>query len=188
MASGQKKLQSKVLYKNDDLFKKVTADETINLQSTDLNFQLDEIIMRKLKNKIEGKCIKKLGFILPNSVNIISKSSISIANSNFDGRMSCKVKYSAEICNPAVGQLINCQVGSKDKSQIICYVDIPGSNDKELSEKSPVEIYLFKNYHVGNTEYAALNIGDIVTVRVDGCTYEYLDKQINTIATLISKN
>ena len=62
---------------------------------------------------------------------------------------------------------------------MICYVNDP--------ETSPLEVFLFKHHHTGNTEFAGLKIGDMVIVRVGGSKWEYRDKQIITIAQFVSK-
>ena len=161
----------------NELYKHILLQEYIYLKANDLNNKIDDIILLKLKRKVEGKC-NKVGYIMPNSVNIKLRSIGMINNSNFDGVTTYKVKYTADICNPVIGQIIQCEVGNVDKSQVICYIDSP--------DKSPLEIYLFKHHHVGNAEFATLNKGDLITVKIGGSKWEYRDIQINTIAQFVS--
>jgi hypothetical protein len=93
---------------------------------------------------------------------------------------SYKVTYTADVCNPAVGQLVQCQVGNIDKSQIICYIDEP-------HDMSAIEIYLFKHHHVGNEEFDELQKGDIINVKIVGSKWEYRDTQISSIAQYVGK-
>jgi len=116
---------------------------------------------------------------MPDSVKILSRSLGMINNANFEGITTYKVKYRADVCNPAIGQIIQCTVGNIDKSQVICYIDSP--------DKSPVEIYLFKHHHVGNVEFSLLKDGDIINVKVAGNKYEYRDTQIIAIAQFLDK-
>ncbi len=161
-----------------ELYKNVLLEEYIYLKPADLNNKIDDIILQKLKRKVEGKCIK-VGYVVPDSIKILTRSLGIINNTNFDGITMYKVKYSVDICNPAVGQIIHCNIFNIDKSQVICYVNDP--------ETSPLEVFLFKHHHTNNTEFAGLKIGDIVSVRVGGCKWEYRDKQIITIAQFVSK-
>jgi len=184
--------------KNTELYKNVILEEYIYLKATDLNNKIDDIILLKLRKKIEGKCIK-IGYVMPGSVKIIVRSLGIINNANFDGITTYKIQYTADICNPGIGQIIQCEIGNIDKSQIICYVNTPngdlqqrGTLDSKLRfnatpEKSPLEIYLFKHHHLGNTEFAALQKGDIVNVKIGGSKWEYKDKQIICIAQYINK-
>ena len=163
---------------NYELYKNVILDEFIYLKAADLNNKIDDIILLKLKKKVEGKCIK-IGYVMPNSIKIVMRSLGIINNANFDGITTYKVKYTADICNPIIGSVIQCTVGNIDKSQVICYVDNP--------DKSPVEIYLFKHHHLGNTEFLQLEKGDVINVKIGGSKWEYRDKQIISIAQFISK-
>ena len=165
-------------FKNDNLFNNILLEEYIYLKPSDINMKIDDIILAKLKKKVEGKCLK-VGYILKNSIDIQSRSMGVLNNASFDGRTTYKVKYTANVCNPVVGQIIQCRVDNIDKSQVICYIDEP-------IENSPLEIYLFKHHHVGNAEFGALNKGDIITVKIGGSKWEYRDIQINTIAQFIS--
>ena len=163
---------------NQELYRNVLLEEYIYLKPSDLNNKIDDIILQKLKRKVEGKCIK-VGYVVPNSIKILTRSLGIVNNTNFDGITMYKVKYSVDICNPAIGQIVHCSVFNIDKSQVICYVDNP--------ETSPLEVFLFKHHHTGNTEFAGLKIGDMVSVRIGGSKWEYRDKQIITIAQFVAK-
>jgi hypothetical protein len=102
-----------------------------------------------------------------------------INNASFDGTTTYKIKYTANVCNPTINQIIQCIVGNIDKSQVICYIDTP--------EKSPVEIYLFKHHHVGNNELATLKNVEYINVRIGGSKWEFRDTKIIAIAQYVNK-
>ena len=163
---------------NNDLYKTLLLDEYIYIKPSELNNKIDDIILYKLKRKVEGRCIK-YGYIMPNSIEIKTRSLGMINNASFDGKTTYKIKYTANVCNPMNNQIIQCIVGNIDKSQVICYIDNP--------EVSPIEIYLFKHTHVGNIEFSTLKEDDIINVKIGGSKWEYKDTQINSIAQFISK-
>jgi len=165
--------------KNNDLYKNITLKDYIYLKAADINNNIDDIILLKLRTKVEGKCLK-VGYIIPGSVKILLRSMGVINNANFDGITTYKVEYMSDVCFPVIGQIIQCQVGNIDKSQVICYIDTP-------HDKSPLEIFLFKQHHAGNVDFHALEKGDIINVKVGGSKWEYRDRQIITIAQYISK-
>ena len=165
--------------KNNDLYKTILLEEYIYLKPMDLNHKIEDIILMKLKKKVEGKCLK-VGYVIHDSINIQTRSLGMINNASFDGMTTYKIKFTAEVCNPVIGQVIQCQVGNIDKSQVICYI-----NDQP--ENSPLEIYLFKHHHVGNSEYSELKKGDLINVKIGGSKWEYKDTQINSIAQYIGK-
>jgi DNA-directed RNA polymerase subunit E'/Rpb7 len=162
---------------NEELYKNVVLNEYIYLRPVDLNFKIDDIILSKLKMKVEGKCIKA-GYIMKDTINIKSRSLGKINNASFDGMTTFNVIFTCDICNPVIGQIIQCKVGNIDKSQIICYID-----EHELS---PIEIYLFRQHHVGNVEFASLKIGDIINAKICGSKWGYKDTQINSIAQYVN--
>ena len=162
---------------NEDLYKNVVLTEYIYLRPVDLNFKIDDIILSKLKLKVEGKCIKG-GYIMPNTVSIQSRSLGKINNASFDGMTTFNVIFTCDICNPVIGQIIQCKVGNIDKSQVICYID--------EYEVSPVEIYLFRQHHVGNVEFSNLKMGDIINAKIGGSKWGYKDTQINSIAQYVN--
>ena len=172
-----KEVEKKEKKVNEELYKNIVLDEYIYLKPTDLNFKIDNIILTKLKWKVEGKC-HKVGYIIPNSIVIQSRSLGMINNASFDGMTTYKVIFTCDVCNPVIGQIIQCKVGNIDKSQVICYIG-------EISD-SPIEIYLFKQNHVGNTEFAALKNNDIINVKIGGNQWGYNDKQINSIAQFVN--
>jgi DNA-directed RNA polymerase subunit E'/Rpb7 len=179
---------------NSELYKNIILEEYIYLKSADLNNKIDNIILQKLKKKVEGKCIK-IGYVIPDSVKIIIRSVGMINNANFDGITTYKIQYTADICNPVIGQVIQCQVGNIDKSQTICYImqnnvlpkSMPDVANTSDSETSPIEIYLFKHHHLGNTEFLELKKNDIINVKIGGSKWEYKDTQIISIAQYINK-
>lgn len=170
-------VKDKQVEQPQDLYKNLMLEEYIYLKPIDLNNKIDDVIMARLKKKVEGKCIK-VGYVIPNSLKILTRSLGIINNTNFDGITMYKIKYSADLCNPAIGQVVQCQVFNIDKSQVICYIDNP--------KTSPLEVFLFKHHHANNTDFAALKIGDIVNVRVGGSKWEYRDERIIVIAQYVN--
>jgi DNA-directed RNA polymerase subunit E'/Rpb7 len=163
---------------NQDLYKTLLLEEFIYIKPIELNNKIDNIILSKLKRKVEGRCIK-YGYIIPNSIEIKTRSLGMINNASFDGKTTYKINYTADVCNPTINQIIQCSVGNIDKSQVMCYID-------DIPEKSPIEIYLFKHNHVGNVIFASLKEGDIINVKIGGSKWEFKDTQINSIAEFVS--
>ena len=160
------------------IFETIKLKENIYLNSSDINHNINNIILNKLKKKVEGKCIKE-GYIRKNSVKILSRSLGVMNNSNFDSGVHYVVLYSADVCNLTNGQVIEAEVDNIDKSQVICYLG--------NSYDSPIEVYMFKHHHVGNSEFANLNKNDIVKIEISCSKYDFNDTQIVAIGKYISK-
>jgi DNA-directed RNA polymerase subunit E'/Rpb7 len=121
------------------------------------NVNLNDIIQQTLKQKVEGRCISD-GYIRPDSVSILSRNLGCMENHDFSGSITYTLKYKADICSPKEGQVIECIVDTHDETNSVCYVGDTGT--------SPVEIYLFREHYLGNTEYAALKKGKKIMVKV----------------------
>lgn len=163
---------------SDNIYQKLILTDSVNLNPKDINYNIDNVIKDKIKSKIEGKCIKE-GYVKKDSVEIVNRSSGYLVNSNFTGIVNYSVKYSADVCMLSKNQIIECDVHSIDKSQVICYIG--------QKENSPVEVYLNKQHHVGNEQFHNLNIKDRIKVKISGIYFEFKDSQIITIAEFIDK-
>lgn len=170
---------SKTNKQNNELYKYLLLEEYIYVIPSELYKNIDTIILSKLKKKNEGKCYGNYGYIMPNTVEITKRSVGLINNSSFDGKITYKVNYIANVCKPNDNIIVECIVTSIDKSQIICYID----NKKT----SPLEIYLFKHNHQGSDEFLTLKEGDIVNVKIGGSKSQHKDTQIVCIAQYLHK-
>ena len=161
-----------------NIYKNLLITESIFLKPKNINTNIDTSVLEQLKRMVEGKCIK-YGYVMPNSIKIISRSLGRLNNANFEAITTYEIKYSADICNPRVGQIIICKVININKSQTICYIDNP--------ETSPLEIYLEKSTHIGNVDFMNLKLGDIIKVKIAGSTFKFNDKQIICIAQFLGQ-
>ncbi len=121
------------------------------------NVNTSEIITNVLKQKVEGRCISD-GYIMPDSVVILSRSLGCMENHDFSSNVTYFVKYKADVCAPKPGQVIECIIDTHDETNSVCYV-----GDEQTS---PLEIYLFRDHYVGNAEFAGLKKGNKILVKV----------------------
>ena len=163
---------------NKELYKSLLLEEYIHIKPRELNNKIDDIILLKLKKLVEKKC-GQYGYVMPNSIEIKTRSLGMINNASFDGKTTYKIKYIANICAPTNNQIIQCIVGTIDKSQVICYINTP--------DLSPLEIYLFKQNHIGNVEFESLKENDIINVKIGGSKWQYKNIQIVCIADFLHK-
>ncbi len=99
--------------------------------------------------------------------------------SDFDSNVNYEILYSAEVCNPREGQLIEAVVDTVDETNTVCYY---------MNEDiSPIEIYLFKQHYLENQEYAVLKSGDRIIVKILETQIEFGSKKILAIAEFVKK-
>lgn len=165
--------------KTDNIYEKRQLSTSLSIHPKTFNYSdINNIILEKLKKKVEGKCISD-GFIKEESVEIISRSLGMLLNHDFNGNVTYEIMYSADVCNPKEGQTIEVVVDTIDETNTVCYyLD---------EESSPVEIYLFKQHYLENQEYSALQQGDRIIVKILDTQIEFGSKKILAIAEFIKK-
>ena len=104
---------------NKDIFTKYILTTTIQLGPSDYNSAIDETILNKLKDKVEGKC-DSCGYINPGSCEIIKRSIGEFQQGQFNGSCVFNIMYSVDICNPVEGQIVKCIVKNINKMGLFC--------------------------------------------------------------------
>jgi len=158
----------------DDLFIKTTINKSLSIEPKYINNQINEYILKNLKEKFEGKCLK-YGYIKPNSIKIIKRSIGQVLASHFNGNILYNIEFSVDVCNPLEGAVIEAQVKNINKMGILAE-----SSDKE----SPLNILLARQHHIDNETFSNLKIGEAIECKIIGKRFEYGDNQISVIAKL----
>ena len=159
----------------DNLFVRTVINKSISLDPKYMNEQINDHLLKKLKEKFEGKCLKH-GYVQPGSTKILKRSIGSIMTSQFNGNMLYNIRFSVDLCNPMEGAVIPAQVKNINKMGCLC--GIPDEDE------SPLQILLAKQHHIDNDEFNSLNVGDTISCKIVGKRFEFGDNQISIIATL----
>lgn len=131
---------------------------------------IDDIILRILRNTIENRCIKH-GFVQKDSVNIIKRSIGKINSSRLDGSLTYSVFYSANICNPSKNQIIKCKVKNINKMGI-------------LAESFPITCVIPRENITNEEQFSEIEKDSIVTVSIIGVRFDLYDKNITAIGKI----
>ena len=160
-----------------DIFTKQILSGMIQLNPLEHNSGIDETILEKLKEKVEGKC-DSFGYIKPDSVNILKRSVGMCQPGQFNGNCNYKVAYSVEVCNPVEGMLIKCAVKNINKMGLFC----------ELADisPSPISVILAKQHHMDESKesFDAVKLNDVIQVEIIGKKFNYNDTVISCIGKL----
>ena len=152
------------IYFNCILIKKIVV------QSKFLNENINEYISSYIKSKIENHCVDE-GFIKEDSIKILKKSAGMLIGSRFTGDITYEVAYTAQVCNPMVGNIIECKVKFINKLGL-------------LGNNGPITIIVGKQFHSNDNDLNKIGVGDIVKVEVIAKKYSLNDKEIKVIAKL----
>ena len=158
----------------DNLYFNCVLTKKIIVESKYLNENINEHIETYFKNKVEGICIDE-GYVKSDSVKILKKSVGMLLGSRFTGDITYNIAYTALLCNPVVGNIIDCKVKFINKLGI-------------LGNNGPITIIIGKQFHVNEDELNNINENDIVKVEVIAKKFYLNDREIKIIAKLWNEN
>ena len=134
------------IYFNCVLLKKIV------IEAKYLNENIDEYINEYLKKKVEGFCINE-GYVKPESIKVIQKSVGMILGSRFTGDVTYNVAYTADVCNPVIGNIIECKVKFINKLGV-------------LGNNGPITIIVGKQFHINDIEMNKINYGVKIIIMI----------------------
>lgn len=160
-----------------DIFTKQILSGMIQLNPLEHNNGIDETLLEKLKEKVEGKC-DSFGYIKPESVNILKRSMGMCQPGQFNGNCNYKLAYSVEVCNPVEGMIIKCVVRNINKMGLFCEM-------AEISP-SPISVILAKQHHMDESKdsFDNVKLNDVIQVEIVGKKFNYNDTIISCIGKL----
>ena len=161
-------------YKNNQIL-----ETNLNVDSRDLNKDLNRLILHKLKEKYENVCTEH-GFIIPNSIDLINRKLGKINTINNVSYISYIVRYSADIIYPSEGDKLNIKVDRVNKMGVLGYIEL----DKNDFESSPLIVIVPNEYFTEDTrDINTITKNQTIKVTIIGCRIKYGNKKIQIIAS-----
>lgn len=158
----------------DNIYFKLILTKKIIVQSKYLNENITEYVDNYLKNKIEGICIDE-GYIKEGTIKILKKSIGMLLGSKFTGDITYEIAYTADVCNPVIGNIIECKVKFLNKLGI-------------LAVNGPITVIVGKQFHVNDDEISSIKENDIIKVEVIAKKFSLNDKEIKIVGKLWNEN
>ena len=147
---------------------------TTTIKAIEISNNIDNILTHKIMKDIEGKCIGD-GYIKRNSVRIINRGAGTLMMSQFNGTVQYNIKYTALICNPHEGDIIECKVENINKMGVMAFID---------DIDSPMSILLAKQHHKDDSKFNNIKTNDIINIKIIGKRFEFGDNKISIIGIL----
>ena len=161
-------------YKNNQIL-----ETNLNVDSRDLNKDLNRLILHKLKEKYENVCTEH-GFIIPNSIDLINRKLGKINTINNVSYISYIVRYSADIIYPSEGDKLNIKVDRVNKMGVLGYIEL----DNNDFESSPLIVIVPNEYFTEDTrDINSITKNQTINVTIIGCRIKYGNKKIQIIAS-----
>src|SRR5271154_1620439 len=90
----------------DNIYTNLNLKAIIIINPDEINIKIDDIIKKKLIEKVGGKCINE-GYVDKDSIKLIERSSGVVHKNNLSGSIRYNVIYSANIGNIFPGNKTN---------------------------------------------------------------------------------
>ena len=157
----------------DSLFERRTLTKRVNIHSKSLQKNIQASLLAQLKMQYQGRCSEE-GYIdkSPEGL-VITQYSLGRAN-YLKGGVDYDVTFQADVCFPHVGQIFKAPVHLKSKIGI-------------HAKKTPVEVLLPRDLHIGNEDFEAVKEDDEVEFEVVGSKFKQGDQDIVVVGRLITK-
>jgi len=146
-------------------------EEQLSLTSIDLKREIksiDEVLEGKLKQRLEGRCSKH-GFVIPDTVKILSRSMGSLERGRFTGDLLFHVQAEGTVLNPPDGHILEGDIIRKNKMGL--YVNY----------RDAIRVIVPRDVNIGNDEFESVEIGEIVRVEIKKSRFQVNDEYILSV-------
>lgn len=156
----------------------IQFDKKLTLDSKEYNkigedIKLETLLLAKAKELFEGKCMKD-GFIVPNTLKIISRSAGCFEPGRYISYPSFYVKLEATVVYPVANTHVVGKVIRKNKMGLY------------VVYKDAIRIQIARDIHIGNEEFEKIEIGDEVEVELKKSRFQVNDLFILSCASFVS--
>lgn len=132
---------------------------------------INSIILDKLRDTLENKCSKH-GFVLPNTLEILSRSLGRVENGRFTGSFIYQVQARGKVLVPVDGASVKGTILKKNKMGIYVYY------------RNAFRIIVPRDFHLGNETYESLKIGDEIEIIIKKSIFQVKDPYIRSVGIL----
>lgn len=149
----------------------VTAffEKKLSLSPSQLNevkkTPIEALLLKKAQEMMEGRCSDQ-GFVLPGTVQVLSRSMGYFESARFTGDVNYYVKIQARVVYPVDGIRVSGEVIRKNKMGL--YVNY----------RDAIRIQVPRDLHLGDLTYDSVQVGDQVTVEIKRSKYSIHDPYI----------
>jgi DNA-directed RNA polymerase subunit E'/Rpb7 len=160
----------------------IYLDERISIAPIELNniesqkITLSQLLEQKLRDKYEGRC-NSSGYILPGSINLLTKSMGSFEHARFTGNILCDCRASCKIYVPVAKSILNVKITKVNKAGAFSIIATEGIDQA-------IRILIPRDSHLGDVGFDALVEGSIVSIQLLRSTFQTNSPYISGIGQL----
>jgi DNA-directed RNA polymerase subunit E'/Rpb7 len=151
-------------------------EQRVVLTPKEINFtekkSINVLILSKLRELIENKCSKH-GFVLPGTIEILSRSLGRVENGRFTGAFVYQVQARGKVLVPVDGAIVRGTILKKNKMGLYVYY------------RNAFRIMIPRDFHLGDSRYESLKIGDEIAVELKKSRFQINDNYIISVGVLV---
>ena len=137
--------------------------------------KLDELLTKKIKEQYEGRCSRN-DYVLPNSVQMISRSMGMVEKGRYTGDILFYAEASAKVLQPPDGIVIEGTVIRQNRMGM--YIDYQGA----------IRVMVPRDLNIGDVEFNdSVKVGDTVRVEIKKSRYQVNDTSILSVGIFKGK-
>ena len=155
----------------------VIFEEKVSLTPMDIRAEItsfDDILLKKLKASLEARCSKH-GFVLRDSLQIVSRSLGMFEKGRFTGDAIFWIKAQGRVYNPPEGFQIEGEVIRKNKMGLYLIVE------------DAIRIMVPRDLHIGSVDFDKVEMGDRILVEIKKSRFQINDSHILSIGQFLRK-
>ena len=163
-------------------------EEQVPLTPQDLRNEIkniDSLLEQKVKTKLEGRCSRH-GFVVPGSVQILSRSMGMVEKGRFTGSILFHVQVEGEVINPPDGVVVEGEVIRKNKMGVYVNYQVPQTvrataRGVEGGMQDAIRIIVPRDLNIGNDEFEGISLGDVIKVEIKKSRFQVNDEYILSV-------
>lgn len=158
--------------RENNLFHEVALSRKILLPSNKLDVNYDQYVLDRIREIYEDKCTKE-GYVDKNSIHIKDRGLGQVEKGPSTGALEFKVIFTAHVCNPAPGTILQCKVYDNNKLGILARV-------------YPLKVVVLRVISPNKEVFEHIKVGDEITVEVVERTFDLNDKEIKVVGKILT--
>ena len=153
-------------------------EKKLSLSPSDLNelksTSLQDILHKKARESMESKCSEQ-GFVLPGTIEMMSRSMGYFESARFTGDINYHVKLKGSVIYPIDGVTLTGTVIRKNQMGLY------------INYKDAIRIQIPRDLHIGNIDYDSVHVGDRVNIELKRSKFAIHDTYILSSGVFLSK-
>jgi DNA-directed RNA polymerase subunit E'/Rpb7 len=169
---------------DESLFVRVLVKDKVKLQAKDLGGDYQDKITQRLLKKYESVCSHH-GYIRRGSIQILKISLGRVEMVTLNGDVTFHVQYSADVCNPAIGNVVKAHIVNMNKFGVLAEA---GVRHADGSYVPILNIIVAKQSvsHPSEVDLESLHTNDEIFIEVLGRKYELNDTRISVVGRVVA--